>query len=214
MLGNKIKELRKEKGLTLKRLGELLNLGESTMSMYESGKRNPDYETLRKIAEIFECSTDYLLGLSGSKGLDNFIKSVPSVDLNDLVKIPILGIIKAGEPMYAIENIEGYEYVDGSEAKNGEFFYLRVNGDSMMNARIYDGDLVYVRQQPDVESGEIAVVLVNGYEATLKRVLKTDDSIILQPENPKYKPMVFDSKKVESGYIEIVGKVLHVKFKV
>lgn len=214
MLGEKIKELRKEKGLTLKALGELLNLGESTMSMYESGKRSPDYDTLKKLSDIFECTTDYLLGLSNLKNSSN-IGSVESLSHpEDFIRIPILGIIKAGEPIFAIENIEGYEYVDVSETKNGEFFYLRVNGDSMIGARIYDGDLVYVRKQSDVDSGDVAVVLVNGHEATLKRVLKTDDSIILQPENPKYKPMVFKSDKMESGYVQIIGKVVHVKFKI
>lgn len=121
MLGEKIKHLRKEKGLTLKQLGEILNLGESTMSMYESGKRSPDYETLKKLAEIFGCSTDFLLGLSGSKKLDSTTR-VPSVSLDNFIKIPILGFIKAGEPIFAIENIEGYEYVDVNETKGGEFF--------------------------------------------------------------------------------------------
>lgn len=213
MLGEKIKSLRKEKGLTLKQLGEFLKLGESTMSMYESGKRNPDYDTLKKIAEIFGCSTDFLLGISESKNL-KLSNDINSIDVNQFIKIPILGVIRAGEPMFAIENIEGYEFVDISETKGGEFFYLRVNGDSMINARILDGDLVYVRKQQDVESGDIAVVIINGYEATLKRVLKTDDSVILQPENPKYKPTVFGKKEIESGYLKIVGKVIHVKFKI
>lgn len=158
------------------------------------------------LSETLNCSVDYLLG---KNQISNALNSPKQT-----IAIPILGVIKAGEPIIAIENVEGYEYVDANETKGGEFFYLRVNGDSMINARIFDGDLVYVRKQSDVDSGDVAVVLVNGYEATLKRVLKTDDSIILQPENPKYKPMVFGRKEIESGYIEIVGKVIHVKFKI
>lgn len=213
MLGDKIKLLRKERGMTLKQLGEILKLGESTMSMYESGKRNPDYNTLRTIAEIFGCSTDFLLGISDSKNFEALPDS-KNEELNKFIKIPIIGVIKAGEPIFAIENIEGYEYVDIEETKGGEFFYLRVTGDSMVNARILDGDLVYVKKQSDVDSGDIAVVLINGYEATLKRVLKTDDSVILHPENPKYKPKVFSKNEIESGYLKIIGKVIHVKFKI
>lgn len=207
-MGNIIKELRKTRGITQRQLAELLNLSPSTVAMYETGQRKPDSDTLQNIADLFEVSTDYLLGRTDFK-FANIIKNS-----NETLAIPILGVIRAGEPMFAIENIEGYEFVDISETKGGEFFYLRVNGDSMINARILDGDLVYVRKQQDVESGDIAVVIINGYEATLKRVLKTDDSVILQPENPKYKPTVFGKKEIESGYLKIVGKVIHVKFKI
>lgn len=130
-----------------------------------------------------------------------------AIDVGNLVRIPIYGVIRAGEPIYATENIEGYDYVPEHEAKHGDYFYLRVTGDSMIGSRIHPGDLVYVRKQSDVDNGDIAVVL-NGEDATLKRVFKTDGKIILQPDNPKYQPKVFTR-----GDIKILGKVLHVKFK-
>lgn len=202
--GQRLRAFRKDVGLTQKELAVKIGVSAQVISNWERGyTTGVDTNALSSISEVLGCSVDYLLD---RKQVLNVVDAPKQT-----VAIPILGVIKAGEPMFAIENIEGYEHVDSKEAANGEFFYLRVSGDSMMNARIYDGDLVYVRQQPDVESGEIAVVLVNGYEATLKRVLKADDSIILQPENPKYKPMVFDRKKIESGYIERVLLVVLVE---
>lgn len=129
------------------------------------------------------------------------------------VRIPILGAVHAGLPTLAVENIEGYETVDASEICTGyEYFYLRVEGDSMINARIYPNDLVFVRKQSDIESGDIAVVIVDEDTATLKRVLKKESRIILKAENPAYPPMIFSTN--DSSRIQIIGKVLHVKFQV
>ena len=129
------------------------------------------------------------------------------------IKIPVVGCINAGMPVYAAENIEGYESVLMEDVGLGdEFFYLRVSGNSMINARIRNGDLVFVRKQDDVESGEIAVVMVDDETATLKRVIKKQDLIILQPENPEYSPLIFSSG--ERSRVRILGKVVHVKFKV
>ncbi|HIY03856.1 MAG TPA: hypothetical protein H9733_02715 [Candidatus Anaerotignum merdipullorum] len=128
------------------------------------------------------------------------------------VRIPILGAVHAGLPAFAVENIEGYESVDTSEVSPcHSYFYLRVQGDSMINARIYPNDLVFVRKQTDVESGDIAVVIIDNDTATLKRVLKKDGLFILQAENPAYAPMVFTAK--DADRLQIIGKVLHVKFK-
>ncbi len=128
-------------------------------------------------------------------------------------KIPVIGSIHAGEPVLAVESIEGYECVDASEISSShEYFYLRVEGDSMKNARIYEGDLVFVRKQPDVESGEIAVVMIDDETATLKRVLKKRNIVVLQPENPAYHSHIFSD--ADLNRLHIIGKVLHVKFKV
>lgn len=135
-----------------------------------------------------------------------------SFSLRHSVRIPILGAVHAGMPALAVENIEGYETVDASEISAcHEYFYLRVQGDSMINARIYPNDLVFVRKQDDVESGDIAVVIIDNESATLKRVLKKDGLLILQAENPAYAPMIFSP--AELSRLHIVGKVLHVKFK-
>lgn len=205
--GQKLKECRRNVNLTQKDLAAAIGVSAQVISNWERGyTTGVDTDVLSRLSEVLSCSTDYLIGKNDIPGKIDPPKKT--------VAVPILGVIRAGEPVIAIENVEGYEYVDAKEFSNGNYFYLRVNGDSMINARIFDGDLVYVRQQSCVDHGDIAVVLVNGYEATLKRVLKTDDSIILQPENPKYKPMVFGKKEIESGYLKIVGKVIHVKFKI
>lgn len=117
-------------------------------------------------------------------------------------KLPMLGTIACGEPIFAEENIDGYiSCPDNIDAD----FCLRCKGDSMIGARIQDGDIVYIRQQPDVENGEIAAVLIDN-EATLKRVYKKSESIILQPENPAYEPLIF--VREEMNDIRILGKAV------
>lgn len=213
MLGGKIKKLRKEKGLTLKQLGELLNLGESTMSMYESGNRSPDYDTLAKLAKIFNCSTDYLLGQSDYKNYCDYSSEITEVSPKHFVKIPIIGVIRAGDPILAIENIIGYEYADKKDLNEEDYFYLKVKGDSMNKSRIEDGDLVLVRSQNDVDDGDIAVVVVNGNEATLKRVYRSNGTLILQPDstNPIHKPQIYNNQNSLSTDIKIIGKVINAK---
>jgi repressor LexA len=227
ILGERIRQLRQNKGLTQQKLAEMLNTTNATISNYETGASTPDYETLQKIADIFNVTTDYLLGRTDEITVKEN-KTTHSIDkeklkdalediLNDIipvkniVKVPILGTIRAGDPIYAEENIEGYTIVDEEDVKGSKCFFLRVKGDSMINARIMDGDLVFVREQPDVENGEIAVVIVNGDEATIKRVYKLPDAIILQPENSKYKPIVIPKKDVERGEVRIIGKVIFTK---
>lgn len=128
-------------------------------------------------------------------------------DNNQDKRIPVLGTISAGNPIIAQENIIGHEYT----SDNCDFC-LRVKGDSMINARIHDGDIVYIRKQPDVENGEIAAVIIDGEEATLKRVYKLNGNVILHPENPTYKDMIFSKKDFKQ--VRIIGKVKYVKAEV
>ena len=215
LLGDRIKKMRKEKGLTLKQLGQLLNLGESTMSMYESGNRNPDYDTLSKMATIFNCTTDYLLGHSEYRNFDDYTSDITRVEPDNFIKIPVIGVIRAGDPIYAEENIIGYEYADKKDLIGDEYFYLKVKGDSMNKSRIEDGDLVLVRAQSDVDDGDIAVVVVNGCEATLKRVFRNNGTLILQPDstNPIHKPQIYNIKNSLDSDIKILGKVINAKIK-
>jgi len=124
-----------------------------------------------------------------------------------LVTVPILGKIPAGIPVEATENIIGYVDVPESKVRNGSYFYLQVQGDSMINSGIKNGYQVLVRRQDDVESGEIAVVRVNSHDATLKRVKKIDGQVILYPDNPAYEPIIIK----EEG-AEFIGKVVKVEF--
>ena len=128
------------------------------------------------------------------------VMTLPNVEqIPKMRRVPLLGTIACGEPLLAVENIEGK--VDVPEHIRADFA-LRCKGDSMINARIFDGDIVYIRQQPAVENGQIAAVLI-GDEATLKRVRLFDDHISLEPENPMYRPIVYWNGDMAS--IRILG---------
>ena len=145
-------------------------------------------------------------------GKDNVMVTKSKKELNKqnystLTKlVPLLGTISAGQPIYALENIEGHMEVD-CECD----FALRVKGTSMIGARIYDNDIVFVKRQNDVDHGDIAVVLVDGENATLKRIFKYHDKVILHPENPTMKDLEFTSN---DKILQILGKVVEVKFKI
>lgn len=215
----RLRELRLKKDVTQVELGRLLNLSKQTISSYENRGSTPDPETLQRLADYFDVSVDYLLGrtddprmytrdASDSAGVSEqvVIEKIPGAQsIGATVKVPILGVIRAGEPIYAEQNIEGWEEVP-QEWLSGECFFLRVTGDSMVGARIQEGDLVFVRRQDFAENGDIVVAIVNGEDATIKRVFFADETIILHPENPKYKPLVFRGK--ERDGVRIVGKVL------
>lgn len=141
-------------------------------------------------------------------------KAPPNIDFDyvesgSVLNVPILGTIPAGEPARAKSNIEEYINIPNMwNLNNEDVFVLRVKGDSMIGSRIYEGDLVVVKMQCDVETGEIAVVNVNGEDATLKRVKKTDTGqVVLYPDNPKYEPII-----INNANARILGKVIHVMF--
>lgn len=138
---------------------------------------------------------------------------IDATSSEETIKVPIIGEVHAGTPILAVENINGYEYVSRTEILTSyEYFYLKVKGNSMINARIHDGDLVFVRKQDDVESGDIAVVITNNENVSIKRVIKKDNIIVLQAENSEYLPMIFTEKDRDN--VKILGKVIHVKFKI
>ena len=116
--------------------------------------------------------------------------------------IPLVGIVSCGVPLLAEDNIEGYIETPLTDMTTGEvYFWLRATGDSMVNVGIHEGDLLLIRQQNDVDSGDIAVVAVNDDDATLKRVIKKENAIILQPENPAYETKIFVGKEMETVHI-------------
>jgi repressor LexA len=138
----------------------------------------------------------------GSRAIE--ILSYPPIRLTQILPIPIVGRVRAGEPILAIENIEGYINLDRNLVSSGNVFLLRVQGDSMIDAHIQDGDFALVKPQPNAENGEIVVALIED-EATIKRIFKKRDSIRLEPANPKMEPIVV--KRGEKK-ITIVGKVI------
>jgi repressor LexA len=138
----------------------------------------------------------------GSRAIE--ILSYPQFSLTHILSVPIVGRVRAGEPLLAIENIEGYINLDRSLVSSGDVFLLRVQGDSMIEAHIQDGDFALVKPQPNAENGEIVVALIED-EATIKRIFKKRDLIRLEPANPKMEPIIV--KKGEKK-ITIVGKVV------
>lgn len=193
----KLRELRKAQGMTMKQLGAMVGVSESAISQYETGKRNADYELLLQFAEIFGVSIEYLLTGEESPTVAANIYVLPKTK-----KVPRLGIIACGEPILAVENIEDYDAMPLEIAAD---FTLICKGNSMINARIFDGDIVYIRKQDTVENGEIAAVLIND-EATLKRVRKFEDHIVLEPANPMFEPLVYWRENMNE--VRIIGKAV------
>lgn len=198
--GKKLRKLRDDADLSQTDLINIMKCknpntttSKSMISKWENEKEEPSsFQDVATLSEVFGVTTDYLIGLVESKHDKN----------EGCKKVPILGVIAAGVPILAQEDIEGYDYVPDNLHID---FCLRVKGDSMIGARILDGDLVYIQQQPDVENGEIAVILIDQ-EATLKRVFKVNGTIILHPENPNYKDMVFSRSDMRQ--IFILGKAV------
>lgn len=204
--GAKLKKCRKDSSLSQKEFGQKIGVAESTVSLYESNKRFPDADTLKKISALFEVSLDYLLGNEPAKAAQ------PKTTGRG-VRIPVLGRVVAGIPIEAVEEILDYEEITPELAATGEFFALKIRGHSM-EPRMMEGDVVIVRRQDDVESGDIAIVLVNGNEATVKRVKKQEDGITLIANNISvYEPHYYSNKEIEELPVRILGKVVELRGK-
>lgn len=203
-IGDKIKIQRKRLGLTQTELGEKLGVKTNAVSKWECN-RVEDIPTskIKAMAVLFEVPPSYLIDD------DSLPPSAAPIDLISRHRIPILGRIAAGLPLYAEQNIEGYTLTD----LNGgaEYFALRVTGDSMNAARIEDGDVIIVRRQDEVENGELAVVMVGDDDATVKRFYSTDSTVTLMPQsrNPIHQPQIYDLEKTK---IKVLGKVVKVEF--
>lgn len=128
------------------------------------------------------------------------------------VRVPVYGRVAAGIPTEAITDITDYEEIDAAMAANGEYIALTIHGHSM-EPRFTEGDVVIVRKQPDIEDGQIAVVMINGDDATIKRVRKTGDGIMLLPTNPAYEPIYYTKKQIRELPVKIIGKVVELRAK-
>ena len=190
-------------------------IGKSSISTYLSGEYEPKQRNIYKIAQALDVSEAWLMGfdvpmertMSTEKVVD--IMSIPNIiPLPQTKKVPLLGSIACGQPITAVENIDSY--IDMPDEVVADFA-LTCRGDSMIDARIYDGDIVYIREQPEVENGEIAAVLIDG-EATLKKVYYQKNKIILQPENKKYEPLVYVAEEILD--VRILGKAVYFLSKV
>lgn len=205
MFSTRLKKLRKNANLTQIEFAKKFNIANGTVGNWESGNRQPDYETLNKIAEFFNVSIDYLLCRTDTPK--------PSSSNSNTIKIPVLGHVAAGIPIEAIEEILDYEELDAQQFNPYcEYFGLKIKGDSMM-PRIHNGDVVIVRKQPDIESGEVAIVCINGEEATCKQIQKHSNGITLISYNSIYEPMFFTNEEVMTKPITIIGKVIELRGK-
>ena len=197
-IGDIMRTRRQELGLTLEEVGDYVGVGKSTVRKWEHGDiENMKRDKIALLSKILKLSPlTFITGEVEYGTPDNIIP------LPKMKKIPLLGTIACGEPILATENIEAL--INADENLNADFA-LRCKGDSIINARIFDGDIVYIREQPDVEDGEIAAVLI-GEEATLKRVYKYPSKVVLRPENPLYDDMIYS--KEEMNEVRILGKAV------
>lgn len=202
--GERLKKLREEKKLTQVELGNVFNISHATINRYEKNLRQPDTNLLKQLSEFFHVTTDYLLNNSDVRNNDMLNSAYIPKKTTDL---PILGVVRAGEPLFAEQNILGYSSIDASLVPSGECFYLRVKGDSMNLSNIVDGQLVMIRRQEEVENGQIALVLVNGEDATIKKFYRTDTIVTLMPHssNPEHQPRIVNLK---NDPVKIIGKVV------
>ena len=195
--GSKLRAARKAKQLTLFELAAKIKAAHNSISNWENDQNMPDPDTIQNLCWALDVEPNYFFSVDSSLSLPRNIIPLP-----EMQRIPLLGSIACGSPILAEEHIE--DFVDIPRNIHADFA-LTCKGDSMINARIFDGDIVYIRQQPSVDNGEIAAVLIDG-DATLKRVKLFDDHISLEPENPMYKPLVYWGNDMND--VHILGKAV------
>ena len=199
---NRIKELRAIKNMKQSALASAVDVSPAALSGYETGKYEADLDTYKKIADIFGVTLDYLLCAEAKP--------------QNIFRIPVLGSIPAGIPLEAIEEIIDWEEIPRSMLTGGrEYFALQVKGDSMWPDYL-PGDVVIVRKQSTCDTGDVAVVYVNGYDATLKQVRKSEveHTLTLVPKNPSYPPRTFTGEEISSLPVSIAGVVVELRRKI
>lgn len=200
-VGERIKQRRLAIGMSADELGDQIGKSRATIYRYESGDIEKVPTTIiEKMAKALHTPVDYLMGWDTESAILSGHGFLPPPTT---IKKPRLGRISCGVPIDSAENFDGYDDVPDSIQCD---FTLICEGDSMIGARIQDGDIVYIRQQPDVESGQIAAVLIDGTEKLLKRVLLKPNRIILQAENRAYEPLIFDDE--EMNRVSIIGRAV------
>ena len=198
----RLRALRKEKELTQLELADQFNISKSSISMYEARSRMPEYETLEAIADYFKVNLDYLVGKSDIRNYSEDLYNLANISPIEKKKFPLLESVADGKLIMAEKNFEGYFKVDEDIKAD---FCLKAKGDSMINVRIMDGDIVFIQKQDIVGNGEIAAVLIEE-EVTLKRYYLNDGIIHLIAENPAIPPRIY--KKEELSRIRIIGKAI------
>lgn len=195
----RIKSAREDLKLTKRELAKRIGVHESSINKYEKGLVDIPLSKISELSRVLNVTEAYLMGWEDEQKLQG-------------LKIPVLGTVAAGIPISAVEDILDYEEVPQSWENQGEFFALKIKGDSM-EPRMESGDVVIVKQQPDANSGDTIIVLVNGDDATCKKLQKTDNGIMLVSTNPKYPPMFYSLEDIQTKPVVILGKVVELRQK-
>lgn len=215
---SRYEKLVNEKKVSNYRVAKETGITQTTLSDWKKGKITPKTDTLQKIADYFNVTLDYLTGNSEFQNWDDqynangkLAEDVAKYETG--VRIPVLGKVAAGIPLEAIQEIEDYEEISEVMASSGEFFALKIQGHSMQ-PKFSPGDVVIVRKQSDLDSGDIGVVIVNGENATVKKVMKQDNGIMLVASNQTvYPPKFYDREECASLPVQILGKVVELRAK-
>ena len=199
-VGQRIFEARKRRKISRKEIADFLQVHETTIKRYEDGntKKLPT-DRLEKIAKYLNTSIEYLMGWEEEQKPQG-------------VKIPVLGTVPAGIPISAVEDILDYEEIPKSWENQGEFFGLKIKGDSMLPI-LTNGDVVIVRKQSTADNGDTVIAMVNGYDATCKRYERSNNGIMLIPNNSSYTPTFYTNEEIESLPVTIIGKVVELRRK-
>ena len=195
-----VKKLTEEQNMSMSELGRRVGIAKSAISRYFNGTRELPLNKIGDFASVLHTTPDYLLGI-------DYEPPKPQG-----LKIPVLGTVAAGIPISAVEDILDYEEVPQSWENQGEFFGLRIKGDSMQ-PEINDGDTVIVRQQSTANNGDVVIALVNGDDATCKKFEKLDNGIMLISNNSSYSPMYFSNEEVATKPVVIIGRVVELRRK-
>ena len=201
----RIEKMLNEQGIKRSTMLADLDIPSSTFSTWKKKGSDPDLKSVIKLANYLGVSMDYML--TGETG------NIQKVELDDEpIQIRVLGKVAAGVPIEAVEDVIGEETISKKMAETGDYFGLRISGDSM-EPTIHHGSIVIVRQQDDVENGDIAIVIVNGEDATCKKIEKFENGIMLVPINKAYEEKFYTNEEIEKLPVRIIGKVVESRTK-
>lgn len=212
-VGKRLKQARELRHITLEDAGKKVDVHKSTVLRWENGETEKiKLPVIEILANYYNVNPVWLMGYDVPMERQEIESNVfPIADIPK--KVPVIGRISAGLPILATENIEGYEFAPSSQIKEGyTYFYLRVQGDSM-NLKFNEGDIVLVQKQDDLENNEIGVILVNGFDATVKKYRKENGLVILEPmsTNPENTVQIYNPKDIS---IKVIGKVISYQGKI
>lgn len=197
---DRISTLCRERGITIKELERTLGIANGYVKHVDQRGTTPSMERIDLFANYFGVSRDFIAG-----------KEIPTTAQPSTgVLIPLVGRVAAGLPITAVENVIGQEEITKQLAATGEYFALRIKGDSM-SPDIHNGDIVVVRQQNDADNGDVVIAIINGDDGVCKEFRRTPDAVMLISRNPAYKPMIFTHSEIDTTPVRIIGKVVELR---